>query len=319
LPLELDLPAVSNVTKAADDILPALDELLGSQTGANSPSAHLDRLPLDLGLPLELDFPAVSNVTKAASEILPELDALAEAKITDLTNDWAPLELPSTVNAQPALDDKEAEDAASASDFSEDDLDILGIDALDGEFDALMPDAADVQFVEHDFAEDRQSVQPEMTALDLTADMEALFLPLADAKDVADKDADESFDIDLMDFEPLDLASVLPLAVEPSPDASALNLDLGFAQTAAASSDLEPLELPLDLPLSAPVPSLQETVSVPSTGMMSEHEVKLDIASAYMDMGDHADAREMLQEVLASDGDELLKSRANQMLASLSA
>jgi FimV-like protein len=52
--------------------------------------------------------------------------------------------------------------------------------------------------------------------------------------------------------------------------------------------------------------------------MVSEEEVKLDIALAFMDLGDIAGAREMLDEVLASECSLELKSRATQLIETLS-
>jgi len=262
----------------------ALDEFLNSQAAVQAPEAGLDMPPLDLDMPpLELDLPAVSSLNKAPDELVYALDTTTGENVADLIDDWAPLELPGTVDVQPALDIKDAPGAGGAHEVSEDDLAILGIEAHDDGINALTPSSVDVPFVESDFAEDMQAAQSEMAELSLDS-------------------------------------APLPLG-EPAHDLSALNLEVEAVPEALPSSSIEPLELSLDLPMSAPVSSLQETLSAPmsSSGMMNEHEVKLDIASAYIDMGDPAGAREMLQEVLASDGDELLKHRANQMLSSLSA
>jgi FimV-like protein len=70
---------------------------------------------------------------------------------------------------------------------------------------------------------------------------------------------------------------------------------------------------PIALPEYAPVPASTET-----SGMVSEEEVKLDIALAFIDLGDIAGAREMLEEVLASECDLALRERAMQLIGSLS-
>jgi len=256
----------------------ALDELLGSPIASQQPVDSFD-MP-----PLELDLPAVFSLNKTPSEVAPVPVTSADANRTDLIDDWAPLELPSTGDESPALGMQDAPGLGGTHDVSAEDLDMLGIESRDIDVNSLALNSADADLIEPEFAEDMQAAaMSEMAALSL-------------------------------DSSPLSLDASLH-------DLSALSLELEAVPEALASSSIEPIELPLDLPLSAPESSLHVTVSAPmsSSGMVSEHEVKLDIASAYIDMGDHAGAREMLQEVLASDGDELLKSRANQMLAGLSA
>jgi len=257
----------------------ALDELLSSQAPDQAPAMHLD-MP-----PLELDLPSVSSLNKSASDVAAVQDAEVNANIADLIDDWAPLELPSTGDDMPAWGMKDAPGLGGAPDVSAEDLDILGIESQDlgVSASALVIESADAQPTEPDFAEDMRAAQSEMEALSL---------------------------------------DVTPLALDmPAQDVPALNLELDAVAEDLASSSIEPLELPLELSLGTPSSSLPDVLPEPlsSSGMMSEHEVKLDIASAYIEMGDHAGAREMLQEIMASDSDELLKHRANQMLSNLSA
>jgi len=196
-----------------------------------------------------------------------------------LTDNWAPLELPSMGDESPAWGMKDAPGLGGTDNVSAEDLDILGIESQDINVTPLDLKSTDAELIEPEFAEDRQATsKSEMAALNL-------------------------------DSAPLSLE-------EPVHDLSVLSLELNAAPEVLASSNIESL----DLPMSKPISAFEETVSepLPSSGMMSEQEVKLDIASAYIDMGDHVGAREMLQEILASDGDELLKHRADKMLNSLS-
>ena len=296
----------------------ALDELLGSQAATQSssqPSAtSFDMPPLELDLPVVSSFQKTSESKSSAGGDVAS-DTATTGKVDDLLDDWAPLELPVAAGSVQAASQDEI---SVESVVSEDDLAVLGIDLHEAEANLLASVASAVPAVEPalteaDFVEDMQVSSPPQTET-AALDLDFVPLPLTDAapQRVA---PDEPLTLDLAAFEPLDLAAVSPLSLEVvTPEAVSLEL----VAAAPAAPEVVPLELPLT---SAFVENLQEASSapMPTSGMMSEQEVKLDIAAAYMDMGDHAGAREMLEEVMASDCDELLKSRAAQMMARLSA
>lgn len=260
----------------------ALNELLSSQHETQQSAVGLD-MP-----PLELDLPAVANLAKSPDETTYTLDAGGSGNVEDFFKEFAPLDLPSVGEVTPVSSLEDGLVVGNGQNISADDLAMLGID-LQGVDAALPLVSLGEQAAEPEFAEDTQTLQPEPEPFELS----------------------------------LDLTSSL---VESVPDTSALSLELEPAPAAVDDrSAIEPLELPLELSmpesLAAPTLGLQEEMPVdaamPSGDMANEHEVKLDIASAYMDMGDSSGAREMLEEILASNCDELLKDRASQMLARL--
>jgi pilus assembly protein FimV len=91
----------------------------------------------------------------------------------------------------------------------------------------------------------------------------------------------------------------------------ALDLDLGTASTMQSEnrfSDTQRLES-VDIPPAPPADGME-----PAT--MSEVGTKLDLARAYMDMGDPEGARSILEEVL-SEGSASQKTEARRLIESL--
>ncbi|MDD2893468.1 MAG: hypothetical protein PHF20_06020 [Halothiobacillaceae bacterium] len=278
----------------------ALDELLSSQRETQQSAASLD-IP-----PLELDLPAVTNLAKSPDETSYTLDTTASGNVEDFFKEFAPLDLPSVGEATPVWGLQDGLVLGDGQNISADDLAMLGIESQD--IDAGVADSGSLgeQAAELEFVKDMQAVPSEPESFEPES-----FEP-------------ESFELSL---------DLTPSLVEPVPDTSALSLELEAVSAALEDRsaieplDIEPLELPLEWSMAessaAPVLDLPEDMpayaAMPSGDVANEHEVKLDIASAYMDMGDLSGAREMLEEILASADDELLKDRASRMLASLSA
>ncbi|OYY73777.1 MAG: hypothetical protein B7Y40_07955 [Gammaproteobacteria bacterium 28-57-27] len=262
----------------------ALDELLSSQRETQPAAASLD-MPL-----LELDLPAVANLNKSPDEAVYALDTAASGNVEDFFKEFAPLDLPSVGDATPVWGIADAPVIGEAQEVSADDLAMLGIEPQGVDADAMALASFDERAAEPEFAEDMQAAKPGAEPIDLSLDFISSPSPLESVQDTSALS---------LELEPVSAVLENRAAIEP------------------------PLELSIDMPATAPMPGLQEEAPayapMPSSGMVSEHEVKLDIASAYMDMGDSVGAREMLEEVLASNCDELLKDRASQMLAHLSA
>ena len=100
-------------------------------------------------------------------------------------------------------------------------------------------------------------------------------------------------------------------------------LDVG-AKNAPAAKPVEPIKADsfLDFKLSGmdfkPTITDLNTLSTPiSTNNLQTHETKLNLAKAYLDIGDKEGAKELLQEVVGS-GHQTLSDKAKQMLAKVS-
>lgn len=94
---------------------------------------------------------------------------------------------------------------------------------------------------------------------------------------------------------------------EGKAEAAALDLDMGLDFPAAN---------PPEAPPSAPTLDTSDEELYASLTDMDEQETKLDLAKAYIDMGDSATAREIIEDVLAR-GNEAQKKEATALLAKI--
>jgi FimV-like protein len=306
----------------------ALNEFLAGRDASSSQ-------PVPPDMPL-LDLPEIAEPGTSALETPSD-------NLADFVEEWAPLELPTAeVTTPPAwsVDDalgmREADADQSLQELSADDLAILGIDASG----LHAAGAAHPESVAHDAAVEPEFVDDQQ--LNVSIDKEpadALELFLSSNSGVVPK------------FEPLeslnlDSVSLAEDAVLSSQDAPypvpetmpgteslaapELTLEIDQASESLPESLPEPGSEPMSEPLALHLPdmsmlapiALPEYAPVPAStetsGMVSEEEVKLDIALAFIDLGDIAGAREMLEEVLASECDLALRERAMQLIGSLS-
>jgi pilus assembly protein FimV len=157
-----------------------------------------------------------------------------------------------------------------------------------------MPDAVQTLSVEAPSLEEVMESLPELTpAVDLQLPMEEESQP--EAVPVLDL---SGIDLDLVSAEPPPAAEAVaeveaPVDFEPTPAAIAAEPAVAAAPEATV---VEPGEAAMD-------PELREEVNT-----------KLDLARAYLEMGDREGAREILQEVL-SEGDAGQKSEAGKLMA----
>jgi len=95
--------------------------------------------------------------------------------------------------------------------------------------------------------------------------------------------------------------------------------DEGTDEVAALDFDMGldfPMEKPPEAPASAPSLDASDEELFASLTDMDEQETKLDLAKAYIDMGDSATAREIIDDVL-SRGNEAQKKEATALLAKI--
>ncbi|GGB85361.1 FimV/HubP family polar landmark protein [Pseudoduganella buxea] len=104
-----------------------------------------------------------------------------------------------------------------------------------------------------------------------------------------------------------------PTAPPPEFDLSGIDLDLDETAQPQASAPAEPAPDPYAVSSAA---ALHNPIDEPMSAMQMEMDTKLDLATAYQEIGDKEGARELLDEVIRGGSDDQV-ARANQMLAQL--
>jgi pilus assembly protein FimV len=102
------------------------------------------------------------------------------------------------------------------------------------------------------------------------------------------------------------------------------DFDMGMEAAPAAAEEKAETAMPeldlsgISLDLAEPAAQFGEAEAIPEVGEMGATEVatKLDLARAYVEMGDTDGAREILEEVL-KEGSEQQQAEANQLLSSI--
>lgn len=245
----------------------------------------LDDLESDLEADLERDLHA-----PATDAALADLDSLSLDSDLDLT---AP--------AEPVADkDDELEFDLSLDDTSADSLELGGDLAdfsldLDAESKPAAVEAEDDEFL--------LSLDDEPTAESATDELAGLSLDLPSESEGGDFDLSDDFDLSLNDETP----------VQPSSDSFAAQLD-------DVTAELDQLSESLDQP--APVAALQgvdldgDDDDFDFLSGTDETATKLDLARAYIDMGDTEGARDILDEVVAEGNDDQ-QQEARELIANL--
>lgn len=282
----------------SDDLEQGLEELA---IDIEAPIEGVDS-ELELGDDLELDL-SDAEPDSAESE-LDNLDAL-ELDLGGLDTNAAP-ELTQVdgsdddtlIRPSPVFDsiERDAPMLESAKDNREvDDLSLTGtnfdIAALDQELEALTSDldSSALDNMSSEFSEEN---------IDLESDLESE-LPELDTFEDLDVDAE-------LGDEPL-LAETSASVDEPDLDFESFELEDG-SDTAEASGDTE---LDFELPELEQADDSDDDLNFLSGS--DETATKLDLASAYIDMGDMLGAKDILEEILREGTDEQ-KSQANTLL-----
>ncbi len=290
-----------------------------ADTEMPSTDAAEDDLDLDFDLDDEEDFgETLIREPDAATEPTSELSGLDKAEADDLDLDSfnlddldadepdSDLSLDDTVERKPA-ETAEEDDLSFDLDL-DDDLDLGGLEDDDnkpsegGASENLDSEELSLGDLDEDF--DLGELDKELSLDDNDSEV-----PLTPASDLA-PEADE-LNLDEPEIAPAPAAPAEPEPIaEEKPEAKAgdsfddLELDdLTFDEDSAAADldDLDSDDMSDDLGL---------------LGDSDEVATKLDLARAYIDMGDADGAREMLQEVM-DEGNEEQKQDANELLSRL--
>ena len=317
--------------------LPSIDDTLGSaiETSGQSSDETAEIELDDLGL----DLPGLDGLDETEVASLDELDETGEASLDDLEATASQAELEDEITGvNEVLPDSEATQVAS--DIATD----VGIDS------DLLDATGVTQILSDDF-----TVETMSDIADQLADDQATMLaPLDDdtGTDLGDDDKTMLAALDDDDGDDFDFAKTeaLPVDVFSStlkPDETGempgivsddvdLDLDLDDLTAALQVSEVGDTiqQMRDDATIEQPRPDLSDmaeeddispTMNLDSAEMsadlndartMTEVGTKLDLARAYVDMGDPAGARSILEEVV-SEGDDGQRQQAQQLLESL--
>ena len=333
--LELEAPAdqaaVAASTQASAE--PSLDDLDFDtllQDNPEAPQAEPPQLdPEPAGLADDLDFDSLLQEHAAAQAAEPEPEPEPQPVAAD------DLDFDSLLQEHTAAQAAEPEPQPEPEPSVVDDLD----------FDSLLQ--------EHTAAQEQPAAQPEpeLSALDDDLDFDALLdehtkAPSAASDDLADFDLsvpDETpavatenhppldieaelaaFDNDLgleADLPDLELPDDFDLSLPGEDDAASKNF---AAELDNVNAELDKLSASLETPSLEPHFTAEDAASLPPEDAefdylsgTDEVATKLDLARAYIDMGDHDGARDILDEVY-KEGDKDQRREANELRSKLS-
>jgi len=275
-----------------DDMMPKspepMDIDLGDDAGDSTPDLDLDfDSPLDDG---GLELPSMDET----AVISPDETAVMSTEPESLD------ELEFDLGETEAFEEPAAEESADEEEFS------LDIEASELDLDAGAP---------------AEESSEEVADLDMDFDMSMDSEPEAIAEESSDDDSSMDFDLDMsMDDSATDdeVAAEIDLTEEAAVDDLDADLDLSMDDI---SSTEEPSEEVADLDMSTDDAGLDMSLDEDLSDVdlsepvdVDEINTKLDLAKAYLDMGDHEGARDILDEVLAG-GNADQKKEATELMA----
>ncbi|MGN8278287.1 FimV/HubP family polar landmark protein [Pseudomonas sp. SMN5] len=243
----------------------------------------------------ELDAQYVKELLEDPSPTNEELDSAFDLSLDDL--DAAPVapapEPVAELDAFPEDDDLSFESVLKQQTQANESLDDLSEFDLDLGADAPTPVAA---------------LDDEDFLLDLGDDLKGFDSPAADASALADTPADD-----------LELPADFDLSLADEMDAPAAPKDAFESELDDVNAELDRLSDSLGQPTFTAEDAMVGAEEEPDFDFLSgtdEVATKLDLAQAYIDMGDNDGARDILGEVL-SEGDATQQSEAKEMLSRL--
>ncbi|MCM2461019.1 FimV family protein [Pseudomonas sp. CG7] len=243
----------------------------------------------------ELDAQYVKDLLEDKSPTDEELDSAFDLSLDDLeTAPIAPAQEPvAELDAFPEDDDLSFESVLKQQPEANESLDDLSEFDLDLGADAPTPIPA---LDEEDFL------------LDLDDDLKGLDVPAPETPALADTPADD-----------LELPADFDLSLSDEMDAHDAPKDAFESELDDVNAELDRLSDSLGQPTFTAEDALVGAEDEPDFDFLSgtdEVATKLDLAQAYIDMGDNDGARDILGEVL-SEGDATQKSEAQEMLSRL--
>ncbi len=228
-------------------------------------------------------------------------DAGEAAPDLDLSLDDEPLELP------------EMGEGDTAEEESEDDDETLVAPAGELEFDLSDAGAVDEAVAEED--EFSLDIDASELDIDIQDEVEEEAIDLSDEiQDVGDIDIDFGLDDEATTDEAVaeetpaeEVVEEEEVEIDLTEEADALNLDMD--DVSDITEEAAPAPVTDDF-------ADEEDFDLSSLDDVDEVSTKLDLARAYLDMGDHEGTRGILEEVIAEGNDEQ-KKEANELMAQL--
>ncbi|SFW44441.1 pilus assembly protein FimV [Pseudomonas sp. NFACC19-2] len=315
-----ELREIGGVNAEAEQLkskYPAIAAFAGA--GAAAAAASVDDDMGDFSLDdLSLDEPTAEAPASTGGDLddafdlsLDDLEADLESDVQSAKAEQAPLSLDDDLDF--GLVDEPAAPAASADDD-------LGFDlALDDDKVELSQPSNDLSAFSLDLDEATPAVSDEADDFLLSLDDDApLNQPTDDLSDLSLDLAEEapSANLDLpADFD-LSLEDETPAQPAVAPDSFAAQLDEVTAELDQLSTDFEePQAAPL-APASSLSADLDGDDDFDFLSGTDETATKLDLARAYIDMGDTEGARDILDEVIA-EGSDAQQQEAREMIAKM--
>ena len=271
------------------------------------------------------ETPAWSKVAAMGKELCPD------EEIFQLAGGGADLDVNDLMPKSPEpmdfdLGDEAADDSALELDLDEDlgaDLELPDMD----ETAVISPDdsASSVDELEFDLSEtdaiEASPVEDSADEEEFSLDIEASELDLDMASDVTDESSgDEALDLDMtIDSDDAGLDMDLDMSVDSDDSGMDLGLDMSVDDGEIdLSEDAAGLDLSMD-DISSPDVSMSMDDDLGDIDLsepvdVDEINTKLDLAKAYLDMGDNEGARDILDEVLAG-GNAEQKKEAEELMA----
>lgn len=317
-----ELREIGGVNAEAEQLkskYPAIAAFAGAGAGAAAAAASVDDDMGDFSLDdLSLDEPTAEAPASTGGDLddafdlsLDDLEADLESDVQSAKAEQAPLSLDDDLDF--GLVDEPAAPAASADDD-------LGFDlALDDDKVELSQPSSDLSAFSLDLDEATPAVSDEADDFLLSLDDDApLNQPTDDLSDLSLDLAEEapSANLDLpADFD-LSLEDETPAQPAVAPDSFAAQLDEVTAELDQLSTDFEePQAAPL-APASSLSADLDGDDDFDFLSGTDETATKLDLARAYIDMGDTEGARDILDEVIA-EGSDAQQQEAREMIAKM--
>jgi pilus assembly protein FimV len=251
------------------------------------PEEPIEASVADLAMP-EPEQPALAEAAPEAEALDLDLDIGAETVAEQAADDISlDLDFPALDTAEPAVTTAKAE---PAQEFPAEEVAAEEI-SLD------LPDVDDGMGLDIDFDEPVDAPAVKAVEADETVVLEAPSAEVGvveEPKAITDSvvDLDFNFDVDLGESEAV-IAEPVAASV-PALDLSDISLDLGGADATAPAEEI----------------TLGETNESPDV------DTKLDLVTAYIDMGDQEGARELLEEIL-QEGGPAQRSKAQKLMADL--
>jgi len=274
------------------------DNLLQEHTAAQAvepePQAEPEPAVVD-----DLDFDSLLQEHTAAQAVEPEPQAEPAAVEDDLDFDSL-LQEHTAAQAQPEVESPPVPELSALDD--------------DMDFDALLDEHTKAQSAEHDDLADFDLSVPDETPSVATENRP----PLDIEAELAAFDNDLGLEADLPDLE---LPDDFDLSLPGEDDAASKNF---AAELDNVNAELDKLSASLETPSLEPHFTAEDAASLPPEDAefdylsgTDEVATKLDLARAYIDMGDHDGARDILDEVY-KEGDQAQRREANDLRSKLS-